>query len=123
MDTSSDRRAAALQRASREKISAEGGTRKCERQPMTKRQFERLRGGVETQLRWALVHGGDQELMDLLRDQSARLSMMIGQYPSQADHPAASTQQTPRPDSAPGCPNGRMIAPSGAEVGIGSHMV
>ena len=48
-------------------------TRKCERQPVTAQQLELLRHGVEAQLRWALVHGRDQELIDLLRDQSDRL--------------------------------------------------
>jgi hypothetical protein len=76
MDTSSDRVDATLWRASREIVeitSAEGGTRECERQPVTMRQLELLRHGVEAQLRWALVYGGDRELIDLLRDQSDRL--------------------------------------------------
>jgi hypothetical protein len=37
------------------------------------RQSER----VETQMRWAVVHGGDQELLDLLRFESDRLFAMI----------------------------------------------
>jgi hypothetical protein len=78
---------------------------------MIRKQLELLRHGVEAQMRWVALHGGDQELLDLLRDESTRLSMMIGQYPSKRD--AASTQQTPRPDGAPHCPKGRMIAPAG----------
>jgi hypothetical protein len=34
---------------------------------------------VETQMRWAVVHGGDQELLDLLRFESDRLFAMIAQ--------------------------------------------
>jgi hypothetical protein len=87
---------------------------------MTRQQLELLRHGVEAQMRWAALHDGDRELMDLLRDESTRLSMMIGQYPPKGDHPAVSTRQNRD------CPNGRMIAPSGVTVGIGpqySHIV
>jgi hypothetical protein len=76
MDTSSDRVGAALWHASHEIVGitwAEGGTRKCERQPVTGRQLALLRQGLEAQLQRALVYGGDQELIDLLRDQSDRL--------------------------------------------------
>jgi hypothetical protein len=72
---------------------------------MTRQQLELLWHGVEKQMRWAAVHGGDQELLDLLRDQSDRLSVRIGQYSFQADHHTASTRQTPLPDSAPDCRN------------------
>jgi hypothetical protein len=61
---------AALRRASQEIVGitlAEVG------QPVTVQQLELLRHGVEAQSRWALVHGGDRELIDLLRDQSDRL--------------------------------------------------
>jgi hypothetical protein len=51
----------------------QGGARKRERQTVTVQRLELLRHGVEAQLRWALVYGGDQELIDLLRDQSDRL--------------------------------------------------
>jgi hypothetical protein len=44
---------------------------------MTRQKLEMLRDGVEAQKRWALVHGGDQELVDLLRDETKRLSVMI----------------------------------------------
>jgi hypothetical protein len=40
---------------------------------MTRKQLEQQRGGVEAQIRWALLHGGDQELLDLLRFERARL--------------------------------------------------
>jgi hypothetical protein len=46
---------------------------------MTRQQLEQLREGVEAQMRWAVLHGGDQELLDLLRVESDRLSGMIGQ--------------------------------------------
>jgi hypothetical protein len=74
MDARSDCGSATLWRASQEIVGmAEGGTRKCERWPVTVQQLELLRYGVEAQLRWALVHGGDQELIDLLRHQSGSL--------------------------------------------------
>jgi hypothetical protein len=76
MNTSSDRGSAALWHASWESVeitSAESDTRKNERYLVTVQESELLRHGVETQLRWALVHGGDQELIDLLRDQRDRL--------------------------------------------------
>jgi hypothetical protein len=77
---------------------------------MIRKQLELLRHGVEAQMRWVALYGGDQELLHLLRDESTRLSMMIGQYPSKGN--AASTRQTPRPGGAPHCPKGRMIAPA-----------
>jgi hypothetical protein len=30
---------------------------------MTRQQLEQLREGVEAQIRWAVLHGGDQELL------------------------------------------------------------
>ncbi len=48
---------------------------------MTRKQLEQLRESVEEQLRWALLHDGDQELLDLLRIESDRLSTTIGQCP------------------------------------------
>jgi hypothetical protein len=51
---------------------------------MTRYQFEQQRERVEAQLRWALLHGGDQELLDLLRVESDRLFAMIENCPSQA---------------------------------------
>jgi hypothetical protein len=53
---------------------------------MTRQQLEQKRGGLEAQMRWAALHHGDQELMDVLRDESDRLSGMMGQYSSEADH-------------------------------------
>jgi hypothetical protein len=44
---------------------------------MTRTQLERQREGVEAQIRWAILHGGEQELLDLLRIQSDRLCVMI----------------------------------------------
>jgi hypothetical protein len=40
---------------------------------MTRKQLEQQRERVETQMRWAAVHDGDQELLDLLRLESDRL--------------------------------------------------
>jgi hypothetical protein len=44
---------------------------------MTRTLFERQREGVEVQIRWAILHGGDQELLDLLRIESDRLSAVL----------------------------------------------
>jgi hypothetical protein len=51
---------------------------------MTRKQLEQQRECVESQLRWAVLHGGDQELLDLLRLESDRLFAMIENCPSQA---------------------------------------
>jgi hypothetical protein len=57
---------------------------------MTRQQLEQLREGVEAQMRWAVLHGGDQELLDLLRVESDRLSVMIGQCTSPSRSPSSS---------------------------------
>jgi hypothetical protein len=44
---------------------------------MNRRELEQTRDRVEEQLRWAQVHDGDQELLDLLRIESERLSLKI----------------------------------------------
>jgi hypothetical protein len=44
---------------------------------MTRQQLERKRAGLGAQMHWAALHRGDQELMDVLRAESGRLSMMI----------------------------------------------
>jgi hypothetical protein len=51
---------------------------------MFRKQLERQREGVEAQMRWALLHGGDQELLDVLRIESERLLAMIKQCPRTA---------------------------------------
>jgi hypothetical protein len=43
---------------------------------MTRQQLELLQEAIEAQKRWALLHGGDQELVDLLRTASDRLFVM-----------------------------------------------
>jgi hypothetical protein len=43
---------------------------------MTRKQLEQQREVVEAQMRWALLYGGDQELLDLLRFESDRLFAM-----------------------------------------------
>jgi hypothetical protein len=45
---------------------------------MTRQQLERKRDGLEAQMHWATLHRGDQELMDVLRDESDRLSRDAG---------------------------------------------
>jgi hypothetical protein len=47
---------------------------------MTRKQLEQQRERVEAQMRWAVIHGGDQELLDLLRLESDRLFAMICQF-------------------------------------------
>jgi hypothetical protein len=54
---------------------------------MTRTQLEQQREGVEAQIRWAVLHGGDQELLDLLRIESDRLCLMTGQGPSRGSTP------------------------------------
>jgi hypothetical protein len=49
---------------------------------MDRRDLEQTRERVEEQLRWALFHDADQELLDLLRIESNRLFGVIEQYPS-----------------------------------------
>jgi hypothetical protein len=50
---------------------------------MTRKLLEQQRECVEAQLRWAVLHGGDQELVDLLRVESGRIFAMIKNYPAQ----------------------------------------
>jgi hypothetical protein len=49
---------------------------------MDRRHLEQTRRSVEEQLRWALLHDGDQELLDLLRIESNRLFAVMEQCPS-----------------------------------------
>ncbi len=44
---------------------------------MNEEELLRLRKSVERQLNWAARHNGDEELLDLLRSESQRLSAMI----------------------------------------------
>jgi hypothetical protein len=46
---------------------------------MNRKQLEQQRKFIECQTRWALLYGGDQELLDLLRIEGDRLSAMAGQ--------------------------------------------
>jgi hypothetical protein len=48
---------------------------------MDRRDLEQARERVEKQLRWAVVHDADQELLDLLRMESNRLFGVIEHYP------------------------------------------
>jgi hypothetical protein len=50
---------------------------------MDRDQLLQLRSGIEAQLSWALQHEGDEELLDILRSESARLSEIID---AQRDH-------------------------------------
>jgi hypothetical protein len=62
---------------------------------MTRTQLEQQREGVEAQIRWTVLHGGDQELLDLLRIESDRLCVMIGQC--RRVHGVSVTQLAARP--------------------------
>jgi hypothetical protein len=44
---------------------------------MTRKQLERQLEAVEAQVRWAILHHGDHELLNLLRFESCRLSAKI----------------------------------------------
>jgi hypothetical protein len=48
---------------------------------MTSKQLVQQREAVKAQIRWATLHEGDEELLNLLRIESDRLSMKIGQCP------------------------------------------
>ena len=48
---------------------------------LTRKQLERQREGVEAQKHWAVLHGGDQELLDLLEFEIERLFVKIGELP------------------------------------------
>jgi hypothetical protein len=62
---------------------------------MTRQQLEQQREGVQAQMRWAVRHGGDHELLDLLRVENDRLFAMMGQHPTTArpGHQARSSAQ------------------------------
>jgi hypothetical protein len=66
---------------------------------MTRQQLEQLRDCVEEQMRWAVLHGGDQELLDLLRVESDRLSVLIGQCNSPSRSPNNSVGWLPAMDT------------------------
>jgi hypothetical protein len=44
---------------------------------MTREQLEQVRKNVQAQLRWAMLHDGDEELQELLCFENDRLSAMI----------------------------------------------
>lgn len=44
---------------------------------MTRMQLEQQRAGIEAQMRWAFLHDGDEELVDLLRSEIERISAKI----------------------------------------------
>jgi hypothetical protein len=48
---------------------------------MTREQLEQVRKSVQAQLRWAMLHDGDEELQELLCFENDRLSAMIGELP------------------------------------------
>jgi hypothetical protein len=48
---------------------------------MASKQLEKQREAVKAQIRWATLHDGDEELLNLLRIESDRLAMKIGQCP------------------------------------------
>jgi hypothetical protein len=64
---------------------AMAGTAATPEDRLTRELLERQRRGVETQLRWAMLHDGDRELLDLLRHESDRLSARIEQQPARIE--------------------------------------
>jgi hypothetical protein len=61
---------------------------------MTGTLLEQQREGVEAQMHWAIIHGGDQELLDLLRVESDRLGLMTGQVaPGRAPRPPITAER------------------------------
>jgi hypothetical protein len=48
---------------------------------VTSKQLEKQREAVKAQIRWAMHHGGDEELLNLLRIESDRLFMKKGECP------------------------------------------
>jgi undecaprenyl pyrophosphate synthase len=65
------------------RFSAERTARNRQENRMTRKLLEQQRECVEAQLRWAVLHGGDQELVDLLRVESGRIFAMRKNYPAQ----------------------------------------
>jgi hypothetical protein len=70
---------------------------------MTREQLEQVRNSVQAQLRWAMLHDGDEELQELLGIENDRLSAMIGALPR-------STPQNPRRTSEPCADQSRVPA-------------
>jgi 3-deoxy-D-arabino-heptulosonate 7-phosphate (DAHP) synthase len=66
------------------RISDEADMRPRREKQMNRNQLEQQCKSVEAQMRWAELHGGDQELLDLLNIERDRLFAVIGQCHSQA---------------------------------------
>jgi hypothetical protein len=80
---------------------------------MTRKQLEQQREGVEAQMRWAVLHGGDQELLDLLRVESDCLSVMIGQRSAYASAGRELGRRHPRDETRPvNCGKGSVCGAS-----------
>jgi hypothetical protein len=58
------------------------------RRPVTMQEWELLRHGAEAQLRWALVHGGDQELIEPAEGSERPSSVTSPLIPQQIVSPA-----------------------------------
>jgi hypothetical protein len=78
---------------------------------MNRKLLEQQREGVKAQLRWAVLHGGDQELLDLLRIESDRLLAMIGQCPRSAALRGCVEERVRRRAPFQG-PNDRIVWPN-----------
>ncbi len=48
---------------------------------MAREQIEQVRESVKAQLRWAMLHDGDQELLEVLLIERYRLSVLMRQMP------------------------------------------
>jgi hypothetical protein len=72
---------------------------------MTREQLEQVRKNVQAQLRWAMLHDGDEELQELLCFENDRLAAMIDELPR-------STPQTAPRKSEPCADQSRAVARS-----------
>jgi hypothetical protein len=73
------------------------------RKEMTREQLEQVRKSVQAQLRWAMLHGGDEELQELLCFENDRLSAMIGELPRSAPQTPPRTSEPCADQSASSC--------------------
>ena len=80
---------------------------------MNRKQLEQRRKFVEVQTRWALLYGGDQELLELLRIQRDRLAVMAAQS---AHHPHLQRTASSRFACWPLMSNARMAASTAASA-------
>ena len=74
---------------------------------MDREQLEQVRKSVDAQLRWAMLHDGDQELLEVLLFERHRLSVLMRQMPR-------SSQPAPVRTFLPCADRSRVLAQSAA---------